>query len=319
LSNFGATTFAGNLALFEPPAGSTDFHFAATLALLDLDGNGRAEVLSAAALSRIGGLLEAQGAPAGSGVRQGANPGGSLFIYWDDNIPVGVWPAGLTIPFDSAPGATSRINGGTLAGGETSERFGEEINGGVDYDGDGTLDLFVGDIIGRTPTRDRAGLGHVFFNAEVLKRQQFSISALPQGVSMTTLVGPAAGDISSDTSLQGDIDGDGTFDLVVSSPLADPLGRRDAGIVHILWGQPGPWPAVVDLGSPGDFEVTDILGAQGEQGSDAGDTLMYSGVGADINGDGLTDLVINEMRGNGSGARGDVGNLLVIDAASIPR
>ena len=82
-----------------------------------------------------------------------------------------------------------------------------------------------------------------------------------------------------------------------------------------------PWPAVVDLGNPGSFAVTNILGARGETtGDDAGDTLMYSAVGADVDGDGLADLLVNEMRGNGSGASAfDVGNLIVVGGASVPK
>jgi hypothetical protein len=47
---------------------------------------------------------------------------------------------------------------------------------------------------------------------------------------------------------------------------------------------------------------------------------MYSAVAADVDGDGLADLIVNEMRGNGSAADAfDVGNLLVISGSSVPK
>ena len=325
LAEFGTTALAGHIVRFEPPPGATDYHFGATLALIDLDANGRAEVLSAAALARVGGLLVPAGAPASAGVRVGGNPGGSLFIYWDDVIPTTpAWPPGLTIAFDSTSDATTRIDGGTIAGLFASDRFGEELIGGEDYDLDGRVDLFVGDIRGDQPGQPDIGLGHVLFDAAALRGRSFDVASPPDGVRVTHLLGPQVGAISSDTSLHGDIDGDGATDLVVASPLASPEGRRNAGVVHVLWGQSGPWPAVIDFANPPDnavFKLTNILGARGAtQAEDAGDTLMYSAVGADVDGDGQADLVMNEMLGNGLRAAAfDVGTLLIVSGASVPK
>ena len=103
-------------------------------------------------------------------------------------------------------------------------------------------------------------------------------------------------------------------------------GRAQAGVIHILWGQAGPWPEVIDLQNdrqpdPAVFAITDIYGANGERSvDDAGDTLMYSAAAADMNWDGKIDLIINEMRGNGvSPAALDVGNLLIISGEIVPR
>ncbi len=328
LAEFGATLLAGHIARVLPPAGSTDYHFGATLAFADLDANGRAELLSAASLSRVGGLLEADGAPTGSGVRNGGNPGGSLFIFWDDNFPAGAsWPAGLTLDPESAPGGITRIDGGSVTGVFENLRFGEELLGGLDYDGDGAPDLFAGDIKG-TASGDRieGGVGHVFFSAAALVGRTFSMSDVPADLSVTHILGPSIGAIGCDTSLHGDIDADGLDDLVVASPLANPHGRIAAGIAHVLWGRSSSWPAVIDLADgsrpdPATFAITDIDGARGAASSDdAGDTLMYSAVGADVDGDGRTDLVINEMRGNGFAVDAvDVGNLLIVDGAAVPR
>ena len=325
LSNFGSTALAGNVARIDPPMNASDYHFGATLEIIDLDADDRGELLIAASLARVGGLLEAEGAPQGSGVRVGGNPGGSLFIYWSDNLPdTTPWPVGLTIGFDSPPGTVTQIDGGTVSGVFTSDRFGEELVGGVDYDDDGSLDLFVGDIRGDAPGLPDAGLGHVFFDASQLRGQSFSIQNVPSSVRVTHIIGPSASAISSDTSLQGDIDGDGIVDLVTASPLADPRGRREAGVIHILWGQAGPWPEVIDLADRppiATFRTTDIYGARGATNAeDFGDTLMYSAVGADVDADGRTDLIVNEMRGNGE-QRGtvDVGNLIVISGRVVPK
>jgi hypothetical protein len=143
---------------------------------------------------------------------------------------------------------------------------------------------------------------------------------------VTTFFGPEPGAISSDTSLHGDFDNDGFDDLGIASPIADPRGRNAAGIIHVIWGRAGTWPARVDLQegakpSPADLRITDILGANGEQSTDdRGDTLMYSAASADMDGDGRDDLIINEMRGNGVAATAfDVGNLLIIGGARIPK
>ena len=328
LIDFGSTAIAGHVLKITPPAGSGGYHFGATVDIADIDDNGRGDILIAASLKRVGGELLAEDAPAGSAVAIGANPGGSLFIVWDDNIsPAAVWAAGLAFSTNSAPASMTRIDGGSVAGVFTSHSFAEEILGGLDYNDDGEADLFLGDIwgIGRSD-RDRGGVGHLFFSAASLKNRNFSVSNVPGALVVTTVLGPEAGTITNDTSLHGDFDGDGIADLAIASPLASPLGRVHAGTIHVLWGRGGTWPSLIDLAAgmrpePASFPITDIYGANGEQSvNDTGDTLMYSAAAADIDGDGRTDLIVNEMRGNGVSTTAlDVGNLLIIGGARVPK
>jgi hypothetical protein len=62
----------------------------------------------------------------------------------------------------------------------------------------------------------------------------------------------------------------------------------------------------------------EIYGARGTVPGSVGDVLCYSGASADITGDGVPDLLINEMQGDGSEAA-DVGNLLIIDSKILFR
>ena len=321
LADFGATVLAGHLVRLVPPAGSAEDHFGATCQVADLDGNQRAEVLIAAALNRAGATLLADGAPPGSAHGSGGTPRGTVYVAWDDNFPSGAWAPGLTFDVTLGPGSHSVVHGGAR-----NRSFGEEILAGLDYDGDGRADLFVGDIVGDgtvAQTRPASGSGHVLYDAATLKGLTFDLDTAPVALASTTFLGPAAGTITADTAAHGDLDGDGIADLGLASPLATVLGRASAGAFHVVHGQQARWPALVDLApgalpAPGDARVTAIYGGHGTVGSDAGDVLGYSAAAADLDGDGKVDLITNEMLGNGpTPATEDVGNMIVVGGALI--
>ncbi len=321
LASFGSTALAGNLLRIDPPAGSFEAHFGGTVQIADLDGNDRGEVLIATALNRAGATLRANGAPLGSAHGTGGSADGSVYIVWDDNIPAGAWTAGLTLDTSSLPGSRTLMHGGN-----DNVSFGEEILGGLDYDNDGDADLFIGDLtadVSPSGNRPFSGSGHVFYDAASLKGLTFDLDALPTGLTVSTFVGAETGDIAGDTAAHGDFDGDGIGDLAFSAPHGSPFGRDEAGIVYVLFGQDGAWPSFVDLTPanlppPSSVRMTAVYGAFGTSGSDAGDTLSYSAAAGDIDGDGKTDFITNEMQGNGgSPAAEDTGNLIVLSGARI--
>jgi hypothetical protein len=314
LASFGATALAGHIARITPPSGAAHYHLGATVQLGDLDGNGRAEVLLGAALNRAGAALPAP-FPAPTPHANGGPLDGTLYIAWDGLFTGNPWTPGLTIDLGSAAGVTA-INGG-----DDNAEFGEEILAGEDYDGDGVLDLFVGDITGSPLGRGAAGMGHVFFGAASLFGQTFDLDTPPAGVQFTTMYGAAAGDIAADTAGHGDFDGDGITDLVVAAPHNNALGRISAGVVYILLGRT-TWPGLIDFETsafplPSEIMVIRIDGANGAGPGDQGDTLSYSAATGDVDGDGRVDLITNEMLGNGVGGQVDVGNLIVLSGAGL--
>ena len=322
LADFGATILAGKIARITPPAGSDEFHLGATNQLGDLDGNGRAEIFLGAALNRAGAAPGPFGFDFSKTHGFGGAPGGRVYVLWDEAFPSGPWPAGLTIELASDPGVVTVIDGGAR-----NISFGEELLGGLDYNGDGDAELFVGDLAGDgTDAGDRgfSGIGYVFYKARKLKGKSFNIDEPPAEIKVTKILGPNFGAIGSDTVAQGDFNGDGLGDLAIGSPHAHPLGRFNAGVMHVFFGQPGRrWPSFVDT-APGALPPTDsvriveILGALGATEIDDGDVLCYSAAAGDVDGDGLTDIITNEMVGNGIGPENlDAGNLIVLGGTLI--
>jgi hypothetical protein len=318
-----ATASPGNIARVRPralvdDASTADYHFGATVYLADLDGNGTTEVLAAAALNRAGAALAPLG---GSGNGSGGTEDGTVFIAWDDNFG-GDWTPAPDFVIDAGPGDYTIIDGA-----DDNEEFGEELLGGLDYDDDGEPDLFVGDLTANGwggVSRSNAGLAHVIYDAGSLKGLEFDLEpdamgeiGPPVGFAMATFVGPVPGAIAADTALHGDFNADGIADVAFASPHDNPAGRTNAGTLHVVLGQSGRWPVLSDLNhanypSSEDVRIHEIYGAK------LADVLCYSGAAGDVSGDGISDIIINEMLGDGSSAQ-DVGNLLLIDSKILFR
>ncbi|MEM6937368.1 MAG: hypothetical protein AAF552_12990 [Pseudomonadota bacterium] len=310
---------AGNLAQILSPGSVRDAHFGATVQVADLDGNGTAEVLAATALNRAGGSLGPvpRTEPASG---RGGTPRGTMHIIWDDNFPAGAWPSPLLIDPLAASGGVSAITGTSI-----NDVFGEEMLAGLDYDNNGSADVFVGDLTGSAPGRGfGSGVGHVLFDAATLKGLTFNLDNPPPGLVESRIYGPITGAIGADTAMHGDFDGDGIADLAFSSPHDAPFGRIFAGTIHVLFGSTQGWPSLIDLAPgalppPSALRMTEVYGGRGRQGAnDEGDTLAYSGAAGDINQDGRTDIITNEMVGNGLAPDAvDVGNLIILSGTTL--
>jgi hypothetical protein len=109
-----------------------------------------------------------------------------------------------------------------------------------------------------------------------------------------TISGADGGDYFNDLPalVTGDVNGDGLADLLIGARFGDgpSNSREDSGEAYIILGKP-QLPATIDLATP-EADVT-IYGANGKgPRSPQGDQAGFSGALADVNGDGLDDIIV---------------------------
>ena len=128
--------------------------------------------------------------------------------------------------------------------------------------------------------------------------------------AITVVWGADKGDFLNDLPLLagGDVNGDGLDDLLIGARFGDgpDNSRTDSGEAYVVFGSES-LPEEVDL-AEGQEDVT-IYGASGQSvRSPSGDQLGFSGLVADVNGDGIGDIilgspfVVREDSGEGAGA-----------------
>ncbi len=139
--------------------------------------------------------------------------------------------------------------------GRTSLEFGRTLASGGDYNGDGFADLLVG-------TR---GDAYLFFGS--------SGTPFSNG-NYVPFRGDKTDDFAASLSLAGDLDGNGMSDVVIGAPLANPSGVQTGAVYVYLTGSQGATAHSTIRGSSTSLRLGTYLS------------------GADLNGDGYSDLVI---------------------------
>ena len=247
------------------------------LATGDVDGDGQAEVIA--------------GAPAAGRRSLDELPPGEAYI--------------IDVP--DAPGSELDLAGGEgytrIRGAAALDGLGFFV-GAADVNADGRDDVIIGarDADGPNDGRNNAGEVHLLFGAE----QYPSLIDLTETAMDVTIIGPAVNDSLGFTVASGDVNGDGTQDVLVGAPLGDGCGDRaeDAGEAYVLFGRP-KWPQAIDL-AEGGYDVS-VFGAE------EGDELGFSLTAGDMDGDGRDDILAGALQADGpENARKDGGEAYLI-------
>jgi tRNA A-37 threonylcarbamoyl transferase component Bud32 len=152
----------------------------------------------------------------------------------------------------------------------------------------------IDDMITACPylTTENAGIVYITFGSTAIGRSgSLELSSLNgsngfiiRGINDNNFTGSAI-------NRAGDINGDGVEDILIGAPYSNPLGRKNAGMVYVIFGKSG-------ISSNGTFELTGLNGTNGFiiYGKNTGDLIGDQGTidrTGDVNQDGIDDIILS--------------------------
>ncbi len=178
---------------------------------------------------------------------------------------------------------THGVKGGPA---EAGDRFGLSLAAG-DFDNDGSDDLAIG-VPGKTVSgQTSAGMVNVLYGSSsgLSASGDDAWNQDTEGVNGTAEVDDAFGK----ALIAGDFDGDGKADLAVGAPGESVAGAAEAGAVHVLYGASG------GLQAAGNQNWTQKSSAIATA-PDSGELFGRALAAGDVDGDGISDLLVGVPR-----------------------
>ncbi len=194
--------------------------------------------------------------------------------------------------------ALDGTNGFQMNGAAADDYAGWSASGIGDMNGDGVDDFVIG-AFGVDANGASSGAAYVVFGHSGAFAANIELSSL-NGTNGFRLTGAAAGDRAGNSvSSAGDINGDGFADLAIGSYGVDTNGAY-SGAVYVVFGK----NTAVSGAFSANFALSSLNGTNGFRidgmaGDYAGHQVANAG---DVNGDGITDLVISAYRAAPNGA-----------------
>jgi|GEM_PF-883022 hypothetical protein len=195
---------------------------------------------------------------------------------------------------------TNTDNGGFVINGVSANDFsGASVSAAGDVNGDGFADVIVG-AHGGAPNGRRSGASFVVFGK--VDGTAVELSNVANGTGGFVINGVSPGDRSGNSvSGAGDVNGDGLADLIVGAPGDGPNGSFSGSSFVVFGKTDGTAVELSSIESNTDNRGFVINGVS--LNDQAGVSVSTAG---DVNGDGLTDLIVgaqyDDPNGDSSGA-----------------
>jgi len=239
------------------------------------------------------------GAPDSDGVMKETTTSGWVYIVFGKN------------KFSQAMDLKHEVDVSFWAGrGGGRNRLGHAL-ASSDINGDGIKDLIIGapHFNGKNNQRVHSGAIFVVYGKSKLRR----INNLEETADLIIL-GAHEGDLAGFSISSGNINGDKKMDLIIGAPGSRNKNSSETGAAYILFGRKS-FPKVIDLskhhnghlvGSDGAAKKLSFLGNRADQAG-------YSVLSADVNSDGLDDVLIGAPFADGYQNKGeDSGEVYIV-------